>query len=135
MLAGLALAGANLDPNLDPARDDGLLTATEVSSLDLSACRLAVLSACQSSLGASRAGEGLQSLRRGFHEAGADSVVASLWKVDDVITQRLMHTFYEELWKNGRSVSDALRRARLAIRRENEDPYYWAAFTLSGEWR
>jgi len=62
LLAGLVLAGANLD---------------------LSACRLAVLSACQSSLGTGRSGEGLQSLRRGFQEAGARTVIASLWKVDD----------------------------------------------------
>lgn len=135
MLAGLVLAGANLDPALEPDRDDGILTATEVSSLDLSACRLAVLSACQTSVGAGQSGEGLQSLRRAFHEAGARTVIASLWKVDDEATQQLMHRFYEELWTNGCGPGEALRRARLALMQEKKDPYYWGAFTLSGEWR
>ena len=135
MLAGLILAGANLDPTRDPDRDDGVLTATEVSSLDLSACRVAVLSACQTSLGLRRSGEGLQSLRRGFHEAGARSVVASLWKVDDAATQQLMHAFYEELWTNGCGAGEALRRAKQALKREGKGPEAWGAFTLSGEWR
>jgi len=135
LMTGLVLAGANLDPASEPDRDDGVLTSTEVSSLDLSSCHLAMLSACQTSVGVGESGEGLQSLRRGFHEAGARTVVASLWRVDDTVTQRLMHKFYEGLWIEGRGVGDALRRAKLSLLSEQNDPYYWAAFTLSGDWR
>ena len=135
LLAGLAFAGVNLGTSESDEIDDGILTATEAATLDLSSCRLAVLSACQSSLGSGRSGEGLQSMRRGFHEAGVSSVIASLWKVDDVATQRLMRVFYEEYLTNRRSVGDALRRARLRLLQERRDPYFWGAFTLSGEWR
>ncbi|MFQ5749619.1 MAG: CHAT domain-containing protein [Planctomycetota bacterium] len=81
LLSGLVLAGVNGQP--DPDRDDGYLSAEEIQYLDLSACDLAVLSACETALGSPRAGEGLQSLRRGFAVAGAKTVLSSLWKVDD----------------------------------------------------
>ena len=79
----------------------------------------------------------MQSLRRAFHEAGAQTVVSSLWKVDDLATRKLMTAFYEGLWQRHLPVSKALRQARLALLKDRSTraPRYWGAFTLSGEWR
>ena len=90
LLSGVVLAGANRP---DPDRDDGILTASEVSSLDFRGVDLAVLSACETGLGQVAGGEGLLGLQRAFHVAGARTVVASLWKVDDSATQALDGTF------------------------------------------
>ena len=135
LLAGLVLAGAN--QTASPDQEDGILTAAEVADLDLRRCRLAVLSACQSALGSGRSGEGLQSLRRSFQEAGAQSVIASLWKIDDEVTRRLMFTFYRGFLEEGLGTGDALRSARLELIADprTRDPANWAAFTLAGEWR
>jgi tetratricopeptide (TPR) repeat protein len=154
LLSGLVLAGAN-----GPARegeDDGILTALEVAELDLRGVDLAVLSACETGLGEEAGGEGLLGLQRAFQVAGARSVVASLWKVDDDATRKLMTRFYENLWRPKQPVGklEALRQAQLwmlheGVRRglvllDEEDkakkpartpPAYWAAFTLSGDWR
>ncbi|MEQ8788699.1 MAG: tetratricopeptide repeat protein [Pirellulaceae bacterium] len=149
LLSGLALAGAN-DP--DPDRDDGILTAEEVQSLDLRDVDLAVLSACETGLGKAAGGEGLLGLQRSFQMAGARTVVASLWKVDDVATRDLMERFYRNMWERDMGKLEALREAQLWMLRErgprglklledeNADrrrlpPYYWAAFVLSGDWR
>ena len=115
VLSGLVLAGANLPA--DPNRDDGYLTAMEVSELDLSGVDLAVLSACETGLGKTAGGEGLLGLQRAFQIAGAKSVVAGLWKVADDPTRALMTAFYENLWKNGLPKLDALRQAQLMMLR------------------
>jgi CHAT domain-containing protein/tetratricopeptide (TPR) repeat protein len=133
LLAGLILAGANA-----PGREaDCVLTAAEVRRLDLSACELAVLSACQTGLGSAQAGEGLASLRRAFAAAGARTVISSLWKVDDAATLALMTEFYDNLWGRRQSPSAALRNAKLVLLRGERFslPFYWAAFVLAGEWR
>jgi hypothetical protein len=96
-LAGIVLAGANL-PADALGRREGLLTAQEIAQLDLSACHLATLSACETSLGVRRAGSGLASLRSAFHAAGARFVLATLWKVDDALAAELMADFYTRLW-------------------------------------
>jgi CHAT domain-containing protein/predicted negative regulator of RcsB-dependent stress response len=98
---------------------------------------LVVLSACQTGLGKDVRGEGLLGLTRGFMYAGASSVVASLWKVDDEATAALMKQFYENLLHKGMTPSAALREAQNTIRQRPEwsAPYYWAAFTLQGEYR
>jgi CHAT domain-containing protein/tetratricopeptide (TPR) repeat protein len=154
LFCGLALAGAN--ERRDGATDDGLLTASEVAAMDLRGVDLAVLSACETGLGEIAAGEGVLGLQRAFQLAGARSVVASLWQVDDRATRELMERFYENLWNEKQPMSkvEALRRAQLALLREartrgvslasndaekHEDtrtpPYFWAAFVLSGDWR
>lgn len=149
LLSGLALAGASR-----PAGEgaDGILTAQEVSTLDLRGVKLVVLSACETGLGESAGGEGLLGLQRSFQAAGARSVIATLWKVDDVVTRDLMKRFYENLWRRRLSKIEALREAQLWLLRERGPrglvaveeqvqrtnrlpPYYWAAFTLSGDWR
>jgi len=139
LLSGLVFAGVNGDP--DPTRDDGYLSAEEIQHLDLSACDLVVLSACETALGSARAGEGLMSLRRAFSVAGADTVISSLWKVDDVATAQLMKDFYTNLWEKGMSRGDALHQAKLRMLRRNRIdhdgdaiPSTWGAFVLSGSW-
>ncbi len=139
LLSGLVLSGVNGEP--DSARDDGYLCAEEVQRLDLTSCDLAVLSACETALGSTRAGEGLMSLRRAFSVAGADTVVSSLWKVDDVATAQLMKDFYTNLWQKGMGRGEALHEAKLRMLRRNRIdnagdamPSTWGAFVLSGEW-
>ena len=97
---------------------------------------LVVLSACQTALGKDVRGEGLIGLTRGFMYAGASSVVASLWKVDDEATAELMKQFYTNMLGQGMTPAAALRAAQNSIRQKPEwrSPYYWAAFTLQGEY-
>ena len=127
MLSGIALAGANrgAQPIDDRHRlgDDGILTALETAELDLSAAELVVLSACETGLGPVAGGEGLLGLQRAFQVAGARTVVASLWKVDDAATERLMTHFYRNLWqKKGLPPLEALRQAQLAILNGQKPP-------------
>ncbi|NQU47878.1 MAG: CHAT domain-containing protein [Planctomycetes bacterium] len=140
LLSGLVFAGVNGDP--DPTRDDGYLSAEEIQHLDLSACDLVVLSACETALGSARAGEGLMSLRRSFSVAGADTVISSLWKVDDVATAQLMKYFYTNLWEKSMGRGEALHEAKLRMLRRNRIdneanglPSTWGAFVLSGNWK
>lgn len=140
LLSGLVLAGANLEP--EESEEDGLLTADELGWLDLSSCQLAVLSACETGLGTARGGEGLQSLRRAFHQAGARTVISSLWRVRDQETVELMTGFYRRHWMDGESPSRALRSSQLEMLRKNRERYRgrarpstWGAFVLSGDWR
>lgn len=118
----------------DPVGDDGVVTAAEVTRMDLRGTQLAVLSACESGTGAVVSGEGVYGLRRAFFAAGADSLVTSLWEVDDTTTAELMSRFYGRLAR-GWSRSDALRGAALSMRRRWPHPYYWAPFVLIGEGR
>ena len=97
VLCGLALSGANLPPN-ELGRTPGILTAEEILGLDLSRCQLATLSACDTSLGVRRAGQGYASLRAALLGAGARWVLTSLWKVGDQATMELMREFYRRLW-------------------------------------
>jgi len=98
---------------------------------------MVVLSACQTALGKDVRGEGLVGMTRGFMHAGASSVVASLWNVDDGATAELMKRFYSNLLQHGMSSAEALRAAQNSIRKEPEwaSPYYWGAFTIQGEYQ
>ena len=98
---------------------------------------LVVLSACRTALGKEVRGEGMIGLTRGFMYAGASSVVSSLWKVDDEATSELMKRFYENMLRRGMTPAEALGAAQNSIRQEPRwrSPYYWAAFTLNGEYR
>jgi CHAT domain-containing protein len=109
LLSGLVLAGANADPA-------GVLTAEEVTTLDLRGCELVVLSACQTGLGRVAGGEGVLGLQRALHLAGARNVVTSLWNVSDPATSVLMEEFYRRLWsKEKLSRLEALRQAQLFV--------------------
>jgi len=98
---------------------------------------LVVLSACSTALGKEVRGEGLVGLTRGFMYAGASTVVASLWKVDDEATAELMKRFYGNLLQGRMKPAAALRAAQNSIRQEPQwrAPHYWAAFTLQGDYR
>jgi CHAT domain-containing protein/tetratricopeptide (TPR) repeat protein len=157
LLSGIVLAGANRPPA--PGEDDGILTALEVATIDLAKTELVVLSACETGLGKSAGGEGILGLQRAFQIAGAGSVVASLWSVDDIATQVLMTRFYDNLWTRKMPKAEALREAQLFLLREapqqgllrgvprldapetlpaadrRTPPFYWAAFVISGDWR
>jgi CHAT domain-containing protein len=114
---------------------DGFLQTRDVYALHLSA-DLVVLSACQTAVGKEVRGEGLLGLSRGFMYAGAPRIVASLWKVPDRATAELMKRFYEGILREGLPPAAALRSAQEAVRRDKRwsNPWYWAAFTLQGDW-
>jgi CHAT domain-containing protein len=115
---------------------DGFLRAHEVYNLNLPA-EMVTLSACETGLGKLTRGEGLVSLTRGFMYAGAARVVVSLWSVNDRATAELMTKFYRQVLVEGERPAAALRAAQVEMWRDKrwEAPYYWAAFTLQGEWR
>jgi CHAT domain-containing protein/tetratricopeptide (TPR) repeat protein len=115
---------------------DGFLRAHEVYNLNLPA-EMVTLSACETGLGKLTRGEGLVSLTRGFMYAGAARVVVSLWSVSDRATAELMAKFYRRVLVEGERPAAALRAAQVEMWRDKrwEAPYYWAAFTLQGEWR
>jgi TPR repeat protein/CHAT domain-containing protein len=133
--AGLALAGANTflrGGTLPEEAEDGLLTAEDVSGLDLLATELVVLSACETGLGEVRTGEGVFGLQRAFTLAGARTLVMSLWSVPDEATRELMEDFYKRILA-GEGRADALRNAQLALRKKYPDPYFWGAFICQGD--
>jgi CHAT domain-containing protein len=115
---------------------NGFVRLHDIYNLDLNA-DLVVLSACQTGLGQEVKGEGLIGLTRGFMYAGARRVVASLWQVDDEATAEFMRHFYAAMLQNNDTPAAALRRAQWQMQRSRRwrAPYYWAAFTLQGEWR
>jgi CHAT domain-containing protein len=124
-----------------------------VAQLDLSRTKLVTLSACETGLGATAGGEGVLGLQRAFQVAGAKSVVATLWSVNSAATRWLMIDFYRNLWQKKMTRIEALRQAQLKMLRgefpppgkavddQSPDksrrlsPFFWAAFTLSGDWR
>ncbi|MEM7534828.1 MAG: CHAT domain-containing protein [Chloroflexota bacterium] len=120
----------------DDAIHDGRLYVHELYNVDLSETNLAVLSACDTSLGVINNGEELISLTRAFIYAGAPAVMTTLWPIDDQASAALMETFYEQML-SGMTMAEALRHAQLAILAEDEwsSPYYWAAFNLTGDYR
>jgi CHAT domain-containing protein/tetratricopeptide (TPR) repeat protein len=108
------------------------LEVREIYDLNLSHTNLVVLSACETQLGTQSKGDDIVGLNRAFIYAGAATVIASLWTVDDQATGLLMCSFYTHL-KRGMSKAEALRAAQSETRRQYPDPYYWAAFVLTGD--
>ena len=114
---------------------DGFLRLHDIFNLNLPA-ELVVLSACETGLGRSLRGEGLVGLTRGFMYAGARRVVVSLWSVSDVGTSEVMSRFYQRMLDGGETPATALRGAQLEMWNSDQwkSPYYWAAFTVQGDW-
>jgi CHAT domain-containing protein len=129
--SGLALAGAN---QLVSGEDDGILTAMEATGLDLWGTKLVVLSACETGVGKVTNGDGVYGLRRALVIAGAESMVMSLWQVDDAATRDLMAGYYARLTA-GKPRGAALRDIQLEIQGKPKyaHPYYWASFLPAGD--
>lgn len=131
-LSGIVLSLVDEEGN----RQEGFLRLHDIYNLDLNTS-LVVLSACETALGKEVRGEGIVGLTRGFMYAGAPSVVASLWRVEDRATADLMRRFYQRILKEELAPAAALREAQRSMLREatSAHPFYWAGFTLQGEWR
>ncbi|HOY31527.1 MAG TPA: CHAT domain-containing protein [Bacteroidales bacterium] len=128
---GLILAGGNnVWAGEEPVmgKDDGILTAYEVSNMDLSNTKLLVLSACQTGLGDIKGNEGVFGLQRAFKMAGVDYIIMSLWSVPDKETTEFMQLFYTNCTKK-QTIREAFTNAQAKMRKKY-DPYYWAAFVL-----
>ena len=129
----LLMSGANLvleghaSPN---PYDDGILSATEISRLDLSGVDLVVLSACKSGLGELNK-DGVAGLQRGFKKAGVGSIIMTLWEVDDTATSIMMQSLYKFICK-GNTMREAFKRAQNELKKSKQysDPRYWAAFIM-----
>ena len=140
LLSGLVLAGANRAGDPSSEGEDGILTAEELASLDLSGAELVALSACDTGLGTLQTGEGVMGLRRALEIAGARTVLMSLWPVPDYEAMQWMTAFYQARL-GGSRVVDASQRAsvsalaRLRERKLPTHPYLWAGFVAAGDWR
>ncbi len=141
--SGLALAGASrrLPAGALDGALDGILTAEEIASVDLSGVQLAVLSACSTGLGQIEAGEGVLGLRRAFQIAGAQTLIMSLWPVSDEATRAWMRELYQFRRGRGMSTADAVHDASLRLlaarrsARKDTHPFHWGAFVGLGDWR
>lgn len=140
LLSGLALAGANRRSDAGAGGDDGILTAQEVASLDLSGVDWAVLSACDTGLGRVQVGEGVLGLQRAFRVAGVRTVIMSLWGVPDRPTRQWMTALYDARFHRGLGTAEAvLEASRTMLRRQraqarSTNPVYWAGFVAAGDW-
>lgn len=140
-LSGLVLAGANHRASALPDEEDGILTAEEISALDLIGVEWAVLSGCDTGVGEIRIGEGVFGLRRAFRVAGVQTLIMSLWPVRDDATAEWMGALYEARLEGEVDTITAVTKAsRAVLKRRRQDhtnthPAFWAAFMASGEWR
>lgn len=131
MRSGLLFSGANKfwgKTTENTTTEDGILTASEISNLDLSACQLVVLSACETGLGEVKGSEGVFGLQRAFKMAGVKNIIMSLWKVPDIQTAELFDIFYDECFA-GKSIHEAFQTAQSKMKAKYS-PYYWAGFVL-----
>ncbi len=138
MRSGILLANCENDLNREKIyynREDGILTAYEVSQMNLRNTELVVLSACQTGLGDLKNEEGVFGLQRAFILAGANSLIISLWSVDDAATQEFMINFYDAWLNKKMSKFQAFYAAQKQLRTKEEfqRPFYWGAFVLIGE--
>lgn len=133
--SGLVLAGRNailLGKSIPSAFGAGLVTAWQISEMNLTSTELVVLATCESGLGDILYSEGIFGLHRSFFIAGGRTLIVSLAKVDDEVTSKLMVHFYTLLMQ-GRGKADALHEAKLNIFRDYQYPYFWASFKLYGD--
>jgi len=138
--SGLFLAGSNRmgQGATDQGVEDGIVTAEEVAGLNLQGVQLVILSACETGIGRVRSGEGIFGLRRAFEMAGAQTVISALWAVDDQSAAAIIG----QLFATGEdNMADAMRDSALKMIYErrsagrSDDPFFWASFVLTGDWR
>ncbi len=129
--SGLLLANCEANP-ISQKDEDGTLTAYEAMNLYLDQTDLVVLSACETGLGTIQNGEGVFGLQRAFQQAGAKSVIFSLWKVSDLATQLLMTIFYKEYLKTN-NLDQSFIVAKNMVRKDYPQPYYWGSFIIVGK--
>lgn len=129
--SGLVFSGAN---GFSSGADDGVLTALEAAGLDLRGTGLVVMSACETGVGKITNGEGVYGLRRALVIAGAESLVMSMWQVDDAATKDLMVGYYKKLAAGrGRSAALAEIQREMLAQKKYAHPFYWASFIASGD--
>jgi len=140
-LSGFALAGANRRADAGPGEEDGILTSDEIADMDLRGVEWAVLSGCDTGLGAVHGAEGVFGLRRAFQTAGVETLIASLWPVDDEPTRSWMRRLYAARFEEGKDTMEAVREACLGslqerrARGESTHPFFWGGFVAAGGWR
>jgi CHAT domain-containing protein len=132
--SGLILAGGNhawrTGMPIVPGAEDGILTAYEISQINLSNTELVVLSACETGLGDIQGNEGVYGLQRAFKIAGVKYLIMSLWQVPDQQTSAFMTQFYKNWLENDMTIPDAFRVTQREMRERFIDPYSWAGFVL-----
>jgi CHAT domain-containing protein/Flp pilus assembly protein TadD len=132
--SGLILAGGNYawqhGKAVSPEKEDGILTAYEISQMNLSNTELVVLSACETGLGDIQGNEGVYGLQRAFKIAGAKYLIMSLWQVPDRETMEFMTTFYGNWLEESMTIPDAFRKTQREMRDRFFNPYSWAGFVL-----
>jgi len=132
--SGLIFSGAENTMNGEIlAGDNGWLNSSEVSLLNLRGTELVVLSACETGIGDVQNGKGVYGLQRAIRLAGAESLIMSMWEVDDKATQELMTYFYDYWIDKKMTKKDAFNKAQGEIREIYKHPYYWGAFIMLGE--
>ncbi len=131
LYSGLLFAGASDQQLKKNTGEDGILTAFEIMNLGFSGNKMVILSACETGLGEISAGEGIYGLQRAFFVAGTETIIMSLWSVDDKATKDLMTTFYKNLLKKG-DKREAFAEAQKKIKKQYKHPFYWGAFVMIG---
>ncbi len=131
--SGLIMTGGNAawQGKLNPeGTEDGILTAYEISQMNLSNTELVVLSACETGLGDIKGNEGVYGLQRAFKIAGVKYLIMSLWQVPDKQTSLLMSTFYKKWLEDKMNIPDAFHASQKQMRESGLEPFYWAGFVL-----
>lgn len=134
IFSGLLLAGATLawNGNLPkPGVEDGILTADEISRMDLSRTKLVITSACSTALGDETETEGMFSLQRAFKQAGVKMQILTLWPVGDQVASEFMSTFYKN-WTSTQEIEKSFVETQRQIRTSYPETYRWAPFILVG---
>lgn len=140
LLSGLAFAGANRRSSATPGESDGILTAEEVVGINLEGVDWAVLSACNTGVGEIKVGEGIFGLRRAFQVVGANTVITSLWPVEDESGRKWMETLYNEQFLASKDTAESVRSASIRIlqcrrsKHQSTSPLYWGGFVAVGDW-
>lgn len=131
LYSGLLLAGASEESTMSNTGEDGVLTAYEIMNMEFNNLDMIVLSACETGTGQVASGEGVYGLQRAFFVAGANTLIMSLWKVDDNATKELMIAFYRNYLKTGDKRASFLD-AQKKVKKKYKSPVYWGAFVMVG---